>query len=256
MNNKQWESEYLVSVITPAYNCAQYIEDCIESVLKQTYSNWEMIIVNDKSTDNTQEVIEKYISQDSRIKLYNQEVNTGAAVARNKAIQLSKGRFIAFLDSDDKWKPDKLEKQIPFMLENKYAFTFTSYEIMNDNKENKKKIFRAPSEITYKQYLKNTIIGCLTVVMDKEILGEIKVEVGHLEDVLTWMSYLKKGHTAYGLDENLAEYRVVQNSVSSNKFKNAKRYYLCLRNEQQLSMPNSIYCQVWYMLNAIKKRMF
>ncbi|WP_053983013.1 glycosyltransferase family 2 protein [Niameybacter massiliensis] len=256
MDNKDFVMTELVSVITPAYNCAEYLEECIESVIQQTYSNWEMIIVNDKSTDSTKEIVEKYVAKDPRVKLYNQEVNAGAAAARNKAIELSKGRFIAFLDSDDKWKPHKLEKQIPFMLRNKYGFTFTSYEIMNGNKRNKKKIFRAPSKITYKQYLKNTIIGCLTVVMDKKILGEIKVEVGHLEDVLTWMKYLKRGYIAYGLDENLAEYRVVQNSVSSNKVKNAKRYYLCLKNEQQLSILNSIYCQICYMFNAIKKRIF
>ncbi|WP_346920350.1 glycosyltransferase family 2 protein [Clostridium sp. UBA7339] len=256
MNEKKGYTEHLVSVITPAYNCEKYIKECMDSVINQTYQNWEMIIVNDKSTDNTKEIVEEYIKRDSRIMIYNQEVNTGAAVARNKAIEISRGRFIAFLDSDDAWKSNKLERQINFMIDNNYAFTFTSYEIMSDKPEGQKKIFHAPKKINYNQYLKNTIIGCLTVIMDKEVLGEVKVEIGHLEDVLTWMKYLKKGNIAYGLDENLAEYRVAENSVSSNKFKNAKRYYACLRERQNLPLLKSLYCQIGYMFNATKKRLF
>jgi len=249
------KTNHLVSVITPAYNCSDYIEECIESVLNQTYQNWEMIIVNDKSTDNTQSIIESYVKKDSRIKLYNQEKNSGAAFARNKALELSQGRLIAFLDSDDAWKVSKLERQLEFMFKNKYGFTFTSYEIMSDKPLDKKKIFNVPEKITYNQYLKNTIIGNLTVVMDKELIGDIRVEVGYLEDVLTWMKYLKQGHIAYGLNENLAMYRVAENSVSSNKFRNAMRYFWCLREKQKLSIVQCIYCQIGYMYNATKKRL-
>lgn len=249
------KTNHLVSIITPAYNCADYIEECIESIMNQTYQNWEMIIVNDKSIDNTQSIVESYVKKDSRIKLFNQEKNVGAAAARNKALELSQGRFVAFLDSDDVWKPNKLERQLDFMLINSYGFTFTSYELMSDKPEDKKKVFRVPKKINYNQYLKNTIIGNLTVVMDKELLGEIRVEVGYLEDVLTWMKYLGQGNIAYGLDENLAMYRVAENSVSSNKFKNAKRYFWCLREKQKLSLVKSIYCQIGYMFNATKKRL-
>lgn len=249
------KNEHLVSVITPAYNCAEHIEECIESVLNQTYQNWEMIIVNDKSTDNTQSIVESYVKKDPRIKLFNQEKNAGVAAARNKALDMSQGRFVAFLDSDDAWKPNKLERQLNFMISNNYGFTFTSYEIMSDKPEDKKKIFRVPQNINYNQYLSNTIIGNLTVIMDKELLGEIRVEIGHLEDVLTWMKYLKQGYIAYGLDENLACYRVAENSVSSNKFKNAKRYFRCLREKQKLTLMKSIYCQIGYMFNAMKKRL-
>ncbi|MGV8905502.1 MAG: glycosyltransferase family 2 protein [Acetobacterium sp.] len=255
MNKKNNYNEHLVSVITPAYNCEKYIKECIDSVINQTYKNWEMIIVNDNSNDNTKENIEEYIKKDQRIKLYNQQVNSGAAAARNKAIEISNGRFVAFLDSDDSWKSKKLEKQVDFMIDNKYGFTFTSYEIMSDKPEEQKKIFHVPQKINYNQYLKNTIIGCLTVIMDKEILGEIKFETGHLEDVLTWMKYLKKGNIAYGFDENLASYRVTENSVSSNKFKNAKCYYICLREQQNLSVVKSVYCQIGYMFNALRKRL-
>lgn len=253
MNLEKEHSNYLVSVITPAYNCERYIEECISSVLNQTYQKWEMIIVNDNSTDNTRQIVERYLKTDPRIKLYNQKVNMGAAAARNKGIELAEGRFVAFLDSDDMWKPQKLELQIPFMLENNYGFTFTAYESM---KGINKKVFKVPLKLSYDDYLKNTIIGCLTVVMDREIIGEIKFEYGHLEDVLTWMKYLKEGFTAYGLDCDLATYRVLENSVSSNKLKNAIRYYTCLRKEQELSLIKSVYCEISYLFNAIKKRYF
>lgn len=253
-DNKNY-SKYLVSVITPAYNCEKYIKQCIDSVIKQSYENWEMIIVNDKSTDNTEKIINEYVKKDPRIKIYNQEKNLGASVARNKAIEISNGRFIAFLDSDDMWKPNKLEKQVKFMLDNNYGFTFTAYEIISNKSKGENKIFHVPKSINYNQYLKNTIIGCLTVMMDKEILGNIKVESGHLEDVLTWMEYLKKGNIAFGLNESLALYRVTKNSVSSNKFKNAKRYYQCLRERQNLPLFKSLYYQLGYMINATKKRL-
>lgn len=256
MAEKNNKSNHLVSIISPAYNCAEYIEECIESVLNQTYQNWEMLIVNDNSTDNTQFIVESYVKKDRRIKLFNQGKNAGAAAARNKALELSQGRFVAFLDSDDAWKPNKLERQLEFMLENKYSFTFTSYEIMSVKPLDRKKIFRVPEKINYNQYLRNTIIGNLTVIMDKELLGEIRIEVGYLEDVLTWMKYLRQGHIAYGLDENLAMYRVAENSVSNNKFKNAKRYFWCLREKQKLSLIKSIFCQIGYMFNATKKRLF
>ena len=255
MNNlSRSDLQPLVSIITPAYNCEKYIGECIESVINQTYSNWEMIIVNDKSTDNTKNVIEKYIKKDNRIKIYNQESNLGVSAARNKSIELSNGRFIAFLDSDDMWKADKLEKQINFMIDNDYEFTFTSYEIINNKQNKRANIVKVPKYITYEEYLKNTIIGCLTVILDQKKIGNISVEQGNLEDVLTWMKYLKKGIVAYGLNENLAYYRVLENSVSSNKIKNAKLYYLCLRKAQNLSIVKSIYCQSCYIFNAIKKR--
>ncbi|MBM6615370.1 glycosyltransferase family 2 protein [Desemzia sp. RIT804] len=245
----------LVSIITPAYNSSKYIEECIESVLNQTYQNWEMLIVNDHSTDNTQQIVEEYIKKDNRIKLYNQKSNRGVAFARNTALELSKGRYVAFLDSDDTWKPKKLEVQLNFMLKNNYGFTFTSYETINSNPNGKKKIYRVPHKINYNQYIKNTIIGNLTVVMDKKLLGEISVEYGDLEDVLTWMKYLKMGYPSYGLNENLACYRITKNSVSNNKFKNAKKYFWCLRNRQNLSVLQSIYCQFFYLFNATKKRL-
>lgn len=134
MKNLSNENNFLVSIITPVYNSSKYIDQCIESVLSQTYSNWEMIVVNDKSTDNSRAIIEEYVRKDPRIKLFNNEKNMGVAATRNKALEVSKGRFVAFLDSDDFWAPRKLERQIDFMINNNYGFTFTAYEIFNEKK--------------------------------------------------------------------------------------------------------------------------
>lgn len=256
MNMDTKYAEDLVSIITPVFNCEKFIGECIESVLSQTYKKWELIIVDDNSSDRTISIIKYYAEKDSRIKIYTQSQNLGAAASRNLAIKMSNGRFIAFLDSDDKWKADKLYKQTDFMLKNKYGFTFTSYEIIKDMNATRVRVFHVPQKINYEQYLKNTIIGCLTVMLDKQIIRDIEFEIGHLEDVLTWMKFLKKGHIAYGLDENLAEYRIVKNSASSNKLKNAMRYYKCLRERQNLSFYKSAYFQIGYMFNATWKRLF
>ena len=164
MNNK-------VSVITASYNCAKFIEESIKSVLNQTYDNLELIIVDDCSTDNTEEIVNEYIKKDSRIKFYRLNNNSGAAVARNKGLDEATGRFIAFLDSDDIWDKQKLEKQINFMQTNNYGFSFTSYRLIDENGGLLNKEIRVPNEITYKKLLKNTIIGCLTVIIDKELMA-------------------------------------------------------------------------------------
>lgn len=251
---KPISDDTLVSVITPAYNCGRTIAETIKSVQTQTYENWEMIIVNDCSTDDTEEIVQQFAIDDSRIHLINLEKNSGAGVARNTAISNANGRFIAFLDSDDLWKPEKLEKQIRFMMDNGYSFTFTTYETFHGSTDLTRKVFHTPESINYKQYLKNTIIGNLTVIMDRAQIPDVHVEMtGHLEDVLTWMHYLKRGLIAYGLDENLASYRVYTSSKSGNKLRNAKRYYECLEI-QKLSFPVKVIDEVSYLFNATKKR--
>lgn len=246
-------NDSLVSIIVPAYNAEQYISECIDSVLFQDYQDWELIIVNDKSTDNTKNIVLNYIKVDKRIKLFNQPTNKGVSAARNRAIQESNGRFIAFLDSDDRWKKNKLSEQLKFMKENNYAFVFTSYETFETNSK-AKKLISVPNKITYKEYLGNTIIGNLTVILDKRYIKNIFIPEGELEDVQTWMYYLKSGIIAYGLDKNLAEYRISNDSVSANKLKNAIKYYKLLRNTQDLSILQAIKYHISYSLNAIKKR--
>lgn len=248
--------ENLVSVITPAYNCSSTIAETIESVISQTWNNWEMIIADDCSTDATADVIKEYCRKDSRIKYIVLDKNSGSAAARNTAIVHAKGRYIALLDSDDLWHQDKLKHQISFMQDNNYAFTFTAYEVFKNSADRERKVFQMPKSVTYKQYLRNSIIGCLTVVVDRHQIPDFHMENGYLEDVLTWMHYLRKGFVAYGLNENLASYRIVINSKSSNKTKNAGRFYNCLKIQPDLNFIERCICQVGYMFNATKKRLF
>lgn len=247
-------NEYLVSIIVPAYNCENTIAETIESVLQQTWSNWEMIVVDDCSTDNTRQIVEQYSEKNDRVRLIRHKTNSGSAASRNTAISHANGRFIALLDSDDLWKPCKLEKQIAYMIDNDLPFTYTAYETFSKEKR-KRTVIQVPGSVTYYQYLKNTIIGCLTVVIDKEKISDFHMEPGYLEDVLTWMHYLKKGFIAYGINENLAEYRVITGSKSNNKFKNSKRYYECLK-VQKLNLMQRLYYEVCYMFNATRKRIF
>lgn len=244
----------LVSIITPAYNAAAYIAETIESVLAQTYTNWEMLIVNDCSKDNTPEIVESYAAKDKRIKLINLKQNSGAAVARNTAIQNAKGRYIAFLDSDDLWKKEKLQKQIQFMQRNGYAFTFTNYQYLKLKPDEKLRIIKVPKSLTYEQSLKNTIIGCLTVIVDRKQTGNFQMPLVRAgQDHLTWWLLMKRGFKAYGLQENLAEYRRVEGSISHNRFKAIKRHWKLYREYERLSLVKSVYCFICYALHAVKK---
>ena len=244
-----------VSIITPVYNSEKFIKDTVESVLKQTYENWEMILVDDCSSDNSENIVKEFLDKDDRIKYIKLEENSGAAIARNKAIEMSTGRFIAFLDSDDIWAYNKLEKQINFMTKNNIGFSFTSYETMKEDGTKTGNIVRAPKIVDYEYLLRNTIIGCLTVVIDKEIVGDIRMPLLRTrQDFATWLSILKKGHKAYGIDEILSSYRLVEGSISSNKVKAAKRNWYVYRNVEKLSFIKSAYVFTGYTYNAIKKR--
>ena len=245
----------LVSIITPVYNSERFVEATIKSVQSQTYTNWEMILVDDLSTDNSESVIKKLQESDSRIKYIRLKENSGAAVARNTAIENARGRYIAFLDSDDLWKINKLEKQINFMKEHKYGFTFTSYELMSEDGKNLNKIVQVPQKINYDGLLKNTIIGCLTVVVDRNLVGDFRMPLLRKgQDTATWLKILRNYPYAYGINENLANYRLVQGSISSNKIGALKRTWNTYRNVENLSLIKSLYVFSCYIINAIKKR--
>lgn len=244
-----------VSVITASYNAGRFIEETIKSVLDQTYENLELIIVDDCSTDNTDEIVSKYIKVDSRVKFYKLEKNSGAAVVRNTALEKAEGRFIAFLDSDDVWDRKKLEKQISFMKSNNYGFSFTSYRLMKEDGELLNKEVRVPKEVKYTDLLKNTIIACLTVIIDRDMIGDFRMPLVRAgQDTATWLSILRKGNIAYGYDEVLASYRLVEGSISSNKFKALKRTWNTYRNIENLNFIKASYYFVCYVINAIKKR--
>ena len=245
----------LVSIITPSYNSSKFIEECINSVTSQTYKDWEMIIVDDCSTDDSIKVISKYAKKNNRIKIILLEENVGAAKARNIAIKESKGKYIAFLDSDDLWKKNKLEKQLKFMSENDIAFSFTSYQSISENGVEKYSKIVAPKEIDYHSYLKNTIIGCLTVIIDREKTGDFYMpDIRSSHDMALWLLIMKRGFTAYGLNENLAYYRIVSTSNTSKKWKAAKEVWGVYRTIEKLNLLYSTICFVSYVYNAIKKR--
>lgn len=246
----------LVSIIMPSYNASRFIEESIDSVVGQSFVNWELLITDDCSQDNSIEIIQSYVKKDSRIKLFFLDKNSGAAEARNNSIREAKGKFIAFLDSDDIWQPSKLEQQISFMEKNNLAFSFTAYDQMSEDGVLLNKVIEVPKAISYHSYLKNTIIGCLTVVINRDITGDFKMpNIKTSQDMATWLLVLKRGFKAYGLNKNLATYRLVGNSNSSKKSKAAKDVWRVYRDIENLSVFYSCICFVGYAFNAIKKRL-
>jgi teichuronic acid biosynthesis glycosyltransferase TuaG len=244
----------LVSVITPSYNAEKFIEHTIRSVQNQTHQNWEMLIVDDCSSDATIDIITKIANEDPRVKLTRLETNSGAAVARNTAIEKATGKYIAFLDSDDYWKPEKLEKQLEFMEQNDYVFSYTNYEIVKEDGSPTDMEIKVPTSLTYHDLLKNTIIGCLAVMINIEKIGKYKMpNIRTRQDFALWLSILKDGYTAYGLKSSLSCYRKVEGSISSNKYKAAKKTWAVYRNIEKLSLPYSAWCFVNYAFNAVKK---
>lgn len=246
----------LVSIITPSYNSSRFIADTIISVLNQTYRNWELLITDDCSNDNSVDIINSYIKDDSRIKLFKSTQNIGAAAARNISIRNASGKYIAFLDSDDVWNPDKLELQLAFMRNNNYSFTFTAYDLMYEDGTKLNKTIHAPISVNYKQYLRNTIIGCLTVIVDKEVTGDFEMPLKRSShDMALWLLIMRRGITAYGLNEITATYRLVSNSNTANKKRAAKEVWKVYREVEQLDVFNSVVNFLGYAFNAIKKRM-
>ena len=242
-----------VSVITPAYNAEKYIGKAIESVLSQSYQNWEMIIVDDGSKDRTVDIVKRY--SDSRIKLHCLEKNSGVAVAMNTAIELAQGPLIAFLDADDIWKPQKLERQVNFMVSNGYGFTFSAYEII---KEKKNKFVKAPKAQNYGQYMRNTVIGTSAAMLDLDIIGHDFRMVNLRKDLdsMTWAKLLREGHKAYGLNESLALYRKVETSISNDKWKAATNHWENCRKIEHLSFFKCLYYFIGYAFNATLKHFF
>ncbi|MEG1311641.1 MAG: glycosyltransferase family 2 protein [Romboutsia sp.] len=244
----------LVSIITPMYNSEKFIEKTIESVLNQTYQNWEMLIVDDCSSDNSSEIVKAYVQKDSRIKYMRTKTNQGVSNARNIALKNAQGQFLAFLDSDDIWHKEKLEKQIDFMKENEYAITFTAYELIDEQNERLEKLINVPESVDYKTLLKGNILGCLTVIIDKSKLDfEVKMSGVRHEDYVLWLSILKSGHIAYGLNEVLALYRKSSTSLSGNKVKSAMWTWNIYRNIEKIPLHKSIYYFINYSINGIKK---
>ncbi len=251
------KSEKLVSIIVPVYNASKFIEETIRTVRQQTYCNWELLLIDDCSKDGSAKIIKEIEKKDKRIKLFQFKENQGAAVARNKGIELASGKYLCFLDADDLWEKKKLEKQIKFMNEKKCSFSFTGYEFASENGiPNGKKVY-VPAKINYRQALKNTTIWTSTVMLDLSKLSKEDIYMPNVkrgQDTATWWKILKKIDYAYGLNEILSYYRRSNNTLSSNKWKALKRTWNLYRNVEHLNLLSSCYNFCWYCFNAIRRR--
>lgn len=240
----------LVSIITPAYNSESYISQTIESVLKQTYNNWELLITDDGSTDKTLEIVQNYAAKDPRIHLFSIN-NSGAAVARNNSIKQAKGDYIAFLDSDDLWLSKKLEVQIAFMIQNSVFLSYTNYTQIDEQSNLIDKTIKPPLKLTYKDNLYANYIGCLTAIYNVKTLGKIYMPlIKKRQDYALWLKILKKIPHAMGVNQTLAYYRVRENSISSSKLEMLKWNWKLFYNIEDLGVLKSGY----YLLNNILKK--
>lgn len=248
-------NEELISIVIPVYNAAKCITDTIRSVMSQTWKNWELLLVDDGSTDSSAEIIQEFLND--QIKLIRLEGGRSAALARNRGVQESKGRYLAFLDADDLWNPEKLEQQIEFMREREIAFSFTGYEFADADGVGVQKIVTVPAKLNYRAALKNTTIFTSTVMFDLSKISKETISMPNVpsEDTATWWKILKRGYTAYGLDEALTLYRRGRGTLSSNKMIAVKRIWNLYRNIEHLSVPRSCFCFFFYAVRAVIRRM-
>ena len=245
----------MISVITPAFNSSRFIVETIRSVQAQTWTDWEMLIVDDSSSDNTVEVVQRVAENDDRIRLTELPKNMGAAEARNVGLRVAQGPYIAFLDSDDLWLPDKLKRQMDFIQEGDYAFTYTDYECVNEDLSKVLYTVHAPPIMAYRAYLRNTTIGTLTVLINRERTGNFEMNpIRSSHDMALWLRLMRHGHRAFGLPEVLAKYRQVDGSNTSSKILAAKDVWHVYRTIEELSLTYSAYCFVHYAMNALLKR--
>ena len=259
MNCEKYDTNMLVSIIMPAHNSCGFIKESIASVQQQTYKNWELLIVDDCSSDNTFQIIEDIQNEDSRIKLFRLTKNLGATGARNYALDKANGRFIAYLDSDDIWMPCKLERQVAFMTANNYAFSCVDYEIISEEGEQLNKVIHMRSSVSYNGYLEYNLLQTVGIMVDIH-----KVDKKHLvmpdifrpEDAATRLQILKIGVSCYGINETLAQYRRVGGSLSANKVKGASGMWRLYRDIEKLPFFYSCYCYIRYAVLAIWKRIY
>lgn len=246
----------LVSIVVPVYNAGAFIEKTIRMVLAQTYTRWELLLVDDGSSDDSRSKIEAYCKKDDRIRLIAKARNEGAAQARNTGIENAKGRYLAFLDADDIWLPEKLEKELQFMEENNAAFAFTAYEFGDEEGRGTGKTVKVPKRLTYKEALSRTVIFTTTVIFDLAKIEKSMVKMPDVpsEDTATWWKVLRNGYTAYGLDQVLAIYRRPAASLSSNKMVAIRRIWNLYRKEEKLSLAASIRYFIGWAVRAVWRR--
>ena len=247
-----------ISIIVPIYNAAAYIRQTIEQVRNQTRSDWELILVEDVSTDSTREVLSDLLIEykDERIRVIYKDQNEGAAKARNTGLKSATGRYIAFLDADDIWLPEKLEWEFNFMKKKEAGFVFSSYEFGDEEGKGTGKIVTAPATLTYRQALSRTVIFTTTVLFDTEKIDKELIMMPNVpsEDTATWWQILRTGITAYGLNQVTAIYRRPRQSLSSNKGKAIKRIWYLYRKTEKLSLLVSVYSFIGWAVRATLRR--
>jgi teichuronic acid biosynthesis glycosyltransferase TuaG len=243
----------LVSIITPAYNAARFIDETARSVIEQSYPNWEWHVVDDCSKDDTRAHLQRLAAQDPRIRPIFQAQNGGPARARNAALRAAKGPYVAYLDSDDQWLPQKLERQLAFMRERQTGISYTAFRRMTLQGEQVGELRPLTPQLRYADLLKNTAIVTSTVLIDRRVTGDFEMPVTYYDDFATWLLILKRGHVAHGLAEDLLRYRIVGASVSRNKLKSAQMVWRTYRDIEKLSLPYSAWCFTHYAWRAVRK---
>lgn len=248
-------NEGLVSIVVPVYNAEKWIEDTILSIKSQTYKDWELILVDDGSSDDSVKVMKQFAADN--ITIINEGGNHKAAYSRNRGVKEARGRYICYIDADDLWSPDKLEKQIAFMNENDAAFSFTGYEFADSSGIGVQKIVRVPKTIKYRQAVKNTTIFTSTVMFDMKKLTKDDIMMPEVpsEDTATWWKVLKKVPCAYGLDEALTLYRRGTGTLSSNKLAAIARIWNLYRNVEGFNVIYSAYCFICWAVRATIRRL-
>jgi len=243
----------LVSIVTPIFNASRYIAQTIESVLAQRYQNWELLLSDDCSTDDSMSIAKSFQENDDRIKILESRENTGPAGCRNRAIRAASGKYIAFLDSDDFWVPEKLQLQIQFMQKAGFDLCYSSYRKIDEQGEAIGDPIFGPRSVDYDRLLNSNVIPCLTTIYNVERIGKYFMEdVGH-EDYVYWLRILKDGYTAHGMPNVLAYYRVRSGSISNNKFKAASFQWKIYRNALNLNVWRSLYHFSIYSFLGLRK---
>lgn len=248
----------MVSIIVPVYHVEKYIVETMDCVRRQTYGDWELLLVEDCGEDDCVRLISGYIADtgDKRIRLIRQPSNMGAAAARNRGLEEAKGRYIAYLDADDLWVPEKLERELAFMQEKEAAFAYTGYEFADEYGRGTGRIVSVPSELTYREALKNTTIFTTTVMFDTEKIDKKLLQMPMIksEDTALWWKVLREGYTAYGLNENLVKYRRPGRTLSSNKLEAIRRIWNLYRKAEHMNVFSSAYHFCFWAVRAVKRR--
>lgn len=250
-------TEGLVSVITPIYNAEKYLADTLNSVFAQDYKDIEIVLVDDCSKDNSAKIISEFQKSHPEIVYFLQEKNMGAGAARNKALELARGQYVAFLDSDDIWMPDKIGRQISLMKEKNSPFSYTAIEMMNENGRTTKGKRKLRETCDYKYLLHNTIIATSSVVADRGVLGDFRMPLRRGgQDYATWLMLLRGGAVACGINEALVRYRVASGSLSSNKFKSIKQVWEIQTQDEKINKFKALFNIACFTFNALKKYLF